>query len=239
MPRFFVESVPGDRIIITGEDARHIGRSLRMKKGESLTVCCDGKDYECRIADFTDSEVFCDVLSISDNASEPATRLTLFQAMPKSDKAELIVQKAVELGVYEIVLTDTARCISKPDKKSFAKRLERLNKVALSAAKQSGRGIVPKVSGIITYDEMLGRFADFDKVIMCYEKGGAPLGSAGLEKGKDIALIIGSEGGFEQQEADKASQSGAYITSLGSRILRCETAPLAAISIIMNICGEM
>ena len=234
MPRFFVEKTDEKEIILTGENARHIGRSLRMRTGDRLTLCCDGRDYECLISRFTDSEVFCEVENIHPCESEPQTKLTLFQAMPKNDKAELIVQKAVELGAYEICFVMTGRCVSRPDEKSFKKRLERLQKISLEAAKQCGRGIIPKISGIISFDELLERLADFDISLMCYEKGGA-----GIEKGQSIALFIGSEGGFEQAEADVFENAGGRLIGLGPRILRCETAPVAAISIIMNIAGEM
>lgn len=239
MPRFFVENANDSELILTGENARHIGRSLRMKTGESLTVCCEGTDYECEITGFTDDEVFCKVISTRQSAGEPQTKLTLFQAMPKGDKAELIVQKAVELGALEVCFVLTGRCVSRPDEKSFKKRLDRLNKISLEAAKQCGRGLVPKVSGIISLDELKSRLGGFDKALMCYEKGGISLSLAGLRQGQSVALFIGSEGGFEQQEADSFEAAGGTLIGLGSRILRCETAPLAAISIIMHLCGEM
>ncbi|WP_028510586.1 RsmE family RNA methyltransferase [Ruminococcus sp. NK3A76] len=239
MPRFFVDNVNSDKVILTGENARHIGRSLRMKVGDVLTLCCEGTDYECSISAFTDSEVCCDVVSSRKTESEPETKLTLFQAMPKGDKAETIVQKAVELGAYEVVFVMTARCVSRPDEKSFAKRLERLNKVSLEAAKQCGRGIIPRVSGIISLSELTGRLSSFDKALMCYEKGGASLSDAGISRGQRIALFIGSEGGFEQAEADAFVSAGGELTGLGARILRCETAPVAAASIIMHLAGEM
>ena len=239
MPRFFVENASESEIILTGENARHIGRSLRMRPGERLTLCCGGTDYECEITGFSDSEVFCKVESIHKSEGEPTTRLTLFQAMPKGDKAELIVQKAVELGAFEVCFVMTLRCVSRPDEKSFKKRLERLNKIALEAAKQCGRGIVPKVSGIIGFNELTGRLGGFDKALMCYEKGGISLSDAGIEHGQTVALLIGSEGGFEQAEAEAFETAGGVLIGLGSRILRCETAPMAAMSIIMHLAGEM
>ena len=171
MPRFFAENCSEKEIILDGENARHIGRSLRMKAGDKLTLCCEGQDYECVISGFTDSEVFCRVESVHPCESEPVTKLTLFQAMPKSDKAELIVQKAVELGAHEVCFVMTERCVSRPDEKSFKKRLERLNKISLEAAKQCGRGIIPKISGIISFGELISGLSCFDKALMCYEKG--------------------------------------------------------------------
>lgn len=239
MPRFFIEQTNKEEIILTGDNARHIGRSLRMRVGDSLTLCCEGVDYDCTIARFTDSEVYCKVENFHPCKSEPMTKLSLFQAMPKNDKAELIVQKAVELGAYEICFVMTERCVSRPDEKSFAKRLERLQKISLEAAKQCGRGIIPKISGIITFGGLVSRLDEFDKAFMCYEKGGEALSSAGIEKGQSIALFIGSEGGFEQVEAEAFKAAGGTLIGLGPRILRCETAPVAAISIIMNTAGEM
>lgn len=239
MPRFFVENAGEEAVTLTGENARHAGRSLRMKAGESLTVVCGGKEYDCVITGFSDSEVYCSVINRHRCESEPLTRLTLFQAMPKGDKAEFIVQKAVELGVSEIVFVMTGRCVSRPDEKSFAKRRERLMKISLEAAKQCGRGIVPEIRGIISFDEMLENIEGFDKALMCYEKGGESLSAAGINKGDRIALVIGSEGGFEQSEADRFKAAGGTLTGLGRRILRCETAPLAAASIIMSLAGEM
>ena len=239
MPRFFVENAGEEAVTLTGENARHAGRSLRMKAGESLTVVCGGEEYDCVITGFSDSEVYCSVIDRHRCESEPLTQLTLFQAMPKGDKAEFIVQKAVELGVSEIVFVMTGRCVSRPDEKSFAKRRERLMKISLEAAKQCGRGIVPEIRGIISFDEMLENIKSFDKALMCYEKGGESLSAAGINKGDRIALVIGSEGGFEQSEADRFKAAGGTLTGLGRRILRCETAPLAAASIIMSLAGEM
>ena len=239
MPRFFIENANEKEIVLTGENARHIGRSLRMRAGDKLTLCCEGVDHDCEIAAFTDSEVFCRVLTVHPCESEPATKLTLFQAMPKNDKAELIVQKAVELGACEVTFVNTERCVSRPDEKSFKKRLERLSKISLEAAKQCGRGIIPKVSGIISISELLSRLPEYDKALICYEKGGNALSQAGIEKGQRIALFIGSEGGFAPGEAAAFKSAGGEIIGLGARILRCETAPIAAISVIMSLAGEL
>jgi len=239
MPRFFIENANEEEIVITGENAHHIGRSLRMRVGDKLTLCCEGVDYDCEITRFTDSEVFCSVVGTAPCESEPKTKLTLFQALPKGDKAELIVQKAVELGAGEVVFVMTERCVSRPDEKSFSKRLARLQKISLEAAKQCGRGTVPKISGLISESELLEGLPRFDKALMCYEKGGSALSAAGVEAGQRIALFIGSEGGFEEKEAAAFEAAGGELIGLGKRILRCETAPIAAISIIMSLAGEM
>lgn len=239
MPRFFVDSIEGERITVTGADASHIALSLRMKVGERVTLCGGGMDADCLLEHITPEEVVCKVLETSPSSSEPDVRLRLFQAVPKGEKAEIIVQKAVELGVSEITFMLTERCISRPDGKSFAKKLTRYNRIALEAAKQSGRSAVPVVNGMLTLTEAAEQAAGFDSVVWCYEKGGCSFSSLGLKGGSSIALLIGSEGGFSDGEAELLREKGFRPVSMGSRILRCETAPLAAAAIIMNLTGNM
>ncbi|MBE6837699.1 MAG: 16S rRNA (uracil(1498)-N(3))-methyltransferase [Ruminococcus sp.] len=239
MPRFFVNEKPETSCVITGEDAVHIGRSLRMKTGEEITVCHDGVDYSGVVERITDSEVFVKVIKSAPSSSEPDVFLTLFQAMPKGDKVEMIIQKAVELGASRVVLVMTDRCVSRPDEKSFSKKLSRYQKISESAAKQSGRGIIPEISGIINVKQAVKELSECDISLICYEKGGISLNDAGLEKGKSVGVFIGSEGGFEEKEVQMCVNNGVKVIGLGNRILRCETAPLAAISIIMNITGNM
>lgn len=239
MPRFFVNEKPTDKCVITGEDAVHIGRSLRMKTGEELTVCCDGEDFFCEIEKITPDEVFLKVLSSEASKSEPEVSVTLFQALPKGDKMELIIQKAVELGAVKIVPVLTERCISRPDKKSFEKKLERFNKISESASKQSGRGIIPQVTELMTFEKAVEEMKKLDFSIICYEKGGVNLRNVGLKNGSTIGVFVGSEGGFEEKEAEYCRQNGITVVGLGQRILRCETAPLATISIIMSLTGNM
>lgn len=243
MPRFFVDSVSGDKISIRGNDAYHIGRSLRMRLGDVITVCADRVEYRAKILSISDKEVVCDVLSAEESANEPTVNVVLYQALPKSDKMDLIVQKAVELGVYKIVPVITARCVSRPAKSGYEKRVERYNKIALEAAKQSGRGYVPEVTNFISFDECIAELKECDESFMCYEKGGVSLSKTGLsdaaEGVKTIGLFIGCEGGFETHEAESCSLAGVTVVSLGPRILRCETAPLAALSVIMSLTGNM
>lgn len=241
MPRFFVDpdDINESSAVIRGSDAVHIGRSLRMRLGDELTVCCKGKDYICRIDTISDEQCTLTVLSVEEGSGEPSVRLTLYQAMPKSDKLELIVQKAVELGAAEIVPVLTARCVSRPDEKSFRKKKERLNKIALEAAKQCGRSVIPTVGDMIGLDECVRRLGRHEKGLICYERGGVPLTEAVGCEAKDVGLFIGSEGGFEEAEVEQCRSGGAKVIGMGSRILRCETAPLAAISIIMSITGNM
>lgn len=225
---------------ITGENAHHISRSLRMKPGEELILCDKrGTDFLCEITDFTSDSVFCKVKEQFPTKSEPSINLTLYQALPKLDKFELILQKAVELGIYRIVPVLTSRCISRPDEKSFRKKLERYEKIALEAAKQSGRGIIPEISGILSYKGALKEMSEQDLALMCYEHGGEKLGKLFLPSYKNISLLIGSEGGFSEDEVKQAKDNNVTPVWLGERILRCETAPLAAISIIMNLTDNM
>ncbi len=240
MPRFFSDTPPAaGEFFIVGEDANHISRSLRMRVGELITVCCGGVDYACTLKKITETAVAASVLSESPS-KEPSVFVTLFQAMPKQDKLEEILQKSVELGAGEIVPVMSRRCVSRPNGERFDKKAERLRKISLSAAKQSGRGIIPEVSGIITFESCLARLPEFDLSLILYEKeGGIRLGEAGLGGAKRIALIVGPEGGFEPDEAEAAVRAGAKRVWLGDRILRCETAPLAALSVIMNLTGNL
>ena len=169
MPRFFVDSVSGNTISIRGNDAYHIGRSLRMRLGDVITVCADRVEYRAKILSISDKEVVCDVLSAEKSENEPTVNVVLYQALPKSDKMDLIVQKAVELGVYKIVPVITARCVSRPAKSGYEKRVERYNKIALEAAKQSGRGIVPTVSEFMTINEVIEKSKEFDLFFVPYE----------------------------------------------------------------------
>ncbi|MCC8196891.1 MAG: 16S rRNA (uracil(1498)-N(3))-methyltransferase [Ruminococcus sp.] len=239
MPRFFASQPPqGGIITIDGADAQHIGKSLRMAVGDELTVCRDGVDYQCEIIGMTREDVTLKVIGECPS-SEPNIELTLFMAMPKLDKLELIVQKSVELGTVRICPVLTKRCISRPDNERFKSKRERLQKIALEAAKQSGRGIIPEVSDIMSFDECLKEMATMDLGIVCYEKGGVSLKEINIPERSKIGLFIGSEGGFEPAEIEKLEESGVKKVWLGDRILRCETAPIAATAIIMFLTGNM
>ncbi len=241
MPRFFVESVESDFIEITGDDARHIALSLRMKKGENL-VLCDGKGREASavIREAFPESVVLDVAERHDSAAEPKTEVVLYQALPKFDKLEYIIQKSVELGVSKIVPVMTSRCISRPDEKTMKKKLERLRKIADEAAKQSGRGKLPEVGEMLSFKNAVLEMEKFETPIFFFEHAEYPLREI-MDKrnGGKIALMVGCEGGFSDDEAKFASEHGAFIASLGPRILRCETAPVAALSAIMYAAGEM
>lgn len=240
MPRFFVNEIDEENIILTGSDANHIGRSLRMKTGEEITVCCWGFDYNCEISRITDDTVFLKLKEKIRCASEPDIEVTLFQAVPKLDKLEYIIQKSVELGVSHIVPILTRRCISRPSNKDFNKKLPRLNKIAEEAAKQSGRGIIPDVKSIVNYKNALEQIKKLDKTIFLYEEqGGKNFGELNFENTRTVGLVIGSEGGFDKEEAQAAFNIGAEQIWLGKRILRCETAPITAMSILMFLTNNM
>ena len=236
-----MESLVGDPIVIEGGDARHIALSLRMKQGEEL-ILCDGKGTEavCAVASLCPESVVLDVKERRASETEPKTRVTLYQALPKADKMEYIVQKAVELGVYRIVPVLTSRCISRPDEKTAAKKRERLCKIAAEAAKQSGRGIIPEVDGVLTFKNAVKEMSTAGLPIFFFEHASLPLRKY-MEKytGGDIAVMVGAEGGFSDEEAVFAEENGLLSASLGPRILRCETAPVAALAAIMYAAGEM
>ncbi len=239
MPRFFVDAVDGETAVIAGEDARHIIKSLRMQLGEQLTLC-DGKgtDYHC-VIDKMDDVVHLSVVKCEPCRSEPALKAVLYQALPKGDKMELIVQKAVELGVNRIVPVLTDRCISRPDGKSMAKKRERYQKIAQEAAKQCGRGVIPTVEGLLSFQEALQDAGQYERRLLFYEQGGEAVSALVTPDTREIAFFVGSEGGFTPEEAAAAQEKGITPATLGPRILRCETAPICALAIFMNITGDI
>ena len=241
MPRFFTNDIDPSCGVgqVTGEDARHIALSLRMRTGENVILSREGIDYACELTEINPELVTCRILSQAPCAAEADIRLHLFQAVPKGEKAEIIVQKSVELGVFDITFMLTERCISRPDDRSFSKKLNRYNRIALEAAKQSGRGIVPEVRGMVSLREAAAACKDYDSTVWCYEKGGVRMNSLGLAAGTDIGLLIGSEGGFSDGEAELLRGEGFTPVTLGTRIMRCETAPLAAAAVIMNLTGNL
>lgn len=239
MPRFFTPEKPSETITVTGSDARHIGYSLRMKTGDKLTFCHGGTDYSCAIESMTENEVICRVESSSPTLAEPSVNLTIYQAYPKQDKLELIIQKTAELGACRIVPFLSARCVARPDKRTYEKKQARFQKIAEEAAKQSGRGRVPEVAPLMTFAEALEDMGHCDLSLLCYENGGKRLKEVDFPNGGSIGVMIGSEGGFERSEAETAEKAGAVPIWLGERILRCETCPIAVTAIIMNLTNNM
>lgn len=239
MPRFFLDAIDEQNICITGEDAHHIGRSLRMRPGESLTVCANGRDYHCHITQITADTVFLQADRIELCAAEPSIHVTLYQATPKSDKFAEIVQKSTELGVCRIVPVLTQRCVARSSKQEFSKKQQRLQKIAEAAAKQSGRGIIPEIAPLMTFQEAVQESQKADRCVLLYEGGGIRFSEVDLQNVQSIALWIGSEGGFDPAEAEVLQENGAVSVWLGERILRCETAPQAALSILMFLTGNL
>lgn len=245
MPRFFTQDITEAGGCITGEDAKHIAKVLRMKVGDELTVCdTKGRDYDCMIEEIGAGEVRLKVLSVAPSQSEPDVRVHLYQAMPKADKMETIIQKAVELGAASITPVMTRRCVSRPDAKSMDKKLVRYNRIALEAAKQCGRGVAPPVLPLLELPQALEQMQRTGCPILFYENATAPAKQViakARESGKEleIAVLIGAEGGFDEDEVALAREHGCHILSLGKRILRCETAPLAALTILMYETGNM
>ena len=242
MARFFVsaEEMNDNFIVLTGENAAH-AKVLRLKSGEEVLVC-DGQGNECKctVSDVSPGQISLVVNTRQESASEPAVKASVYMAFPKGDKLEHVIQKATELGAYEIVAFPSARCVSKPDEKSLKKKLERWQKIAASAAEQSGRGRIPDVIVLKSYTEALNRAAQADKAILFYENERATTLREKLEDGpfQSISLLTGPEGGLETSEVEKAKDAGLSICTLGNRILRCETAPLCALSAVMYASGE-
>ena len=241
MPRFFIDYTPevGSEAVIVGADARHIGGALRMTPGESLTLCdgC-GTDYACTVTEVEKERVTLSVDAATPSSSEPSLAVTLYMGLPKGDKMELIIQKCVELGVTAIVPVSTSRCIVKLDGKDAAKKQVRWQKIAAEAAGQSGRGIIPAVETPILWKTALSRF-ETERTLLCYEGGGAPIGQLVTPADTAVSLVVGPEGGFDVAEVEAVLGVGGNIATLGPRILRCETAPLAAIAVLMEKSGNM
>ena len=239
MTRFFVspEELGSDMIQLVGENAGH-AKVLRLKAGEQVLVC-DGEGKECLCA-VVDQSWNLEVLERRESVSEPGVRVSVYMAFPKADKLEHVIQKATELGVYEIVAFPSARCVSKPDEKSLKKKLERWQKIAASAAEQSGRGRIPEVLTLNSYKAALERAAKADKALLFYENEQATTLKMALCDGAytTVSLLTGPEGGLEEAEVEKAKDAGLQVCTLGKRILRCETAPLCALSAVMYDAGE-
>ena len=242
MTRFFVEAqdLSGDTLHLTGENFQH-AKVLRLKPGERMLVC-DGQGEEalCVVRQVGGAELELEVLERRNSETEAAVRVSVYMAFPKADKLEHVIQKATELGAYEILAFPSARCVSRPDEKSLRKKLERWQKIAASAAEQSGRGRIPEVIPLGSFKEALERAKQADKALLFYENEHAVTLRMALESGafQTVSLLTGPEGGLEEAEVEQARQAGFQVCTLGSRILRCETAPLCALSAVMYSAGE-
>ena len=239
MYHFFVseEQINGENAYIEGSDVNHIANVLRMKPGEELLISVKGDwDYLCKIVDIETDRVNLKVLESMEQRELPVN-ITLLQGIPKSDKLEMIIQKAVELGVSEIIPVKTKRVVVKIDEKKVDTKVNRWNAIAESAAKQSKRSIIPKVSGPMSIDNALEIVKDFGVKLIPYENADGIDKTRkildNMDKTKNIAVFIGPEGGFEESEVERIKNSGFEVITLGKRILRTETAGLALLSNIM------
>lgn len=240
MHHFFVspEQIDEQFVTIRGNDVNHIKNVLRMKAGEELLVSNGlDRDYFCQIETITDEEIKAKILQEDFEGTELPTELYLFQGLPKADKMELIIQKAVELGVKEIIPVATKRCVVKLDDKKEASKLKRWQAISESAAKQSRRMIIPEISPVMTFKEAINRASTFDMGIIPYENFKDMDETRNILKGvgkaMKIGIFIGPEGGFEESEIQYAMDNGIKPISLGKRILRTETAGLAILSVLM------
>lgn len=242
MVRFFVsaEELAGQELVLTGENAQH-AKVLRLKAGEQVLVC-DGEGHEClcQVLSLDAGELEVSVLERRASETEAAVRVSVYMAFPKADKLEHVIQKATELGAWEIVAFPSSRCVSRPDDKSLKKKLERWQKIAASAAEQSGRGCIPEVIVLDSYRTALERAAQADRPILLYENERATTLKMALEEAplSTVSILSGPEGGLEEKEVHQAMDAGIRVCTLGKRILRCETAPLCALSAIMYAAGE-
>lgn len=240
MPRFFIrqnqiEETDGTKTVtITGDDAHHISRALRMASGEKIEVCDMQKNlYTCELNGFFEGYVTAKVLEQDRADTEPKCFIRLYQALAKGDKMETIIQKSIECGACEIVPFSSERCVVKLDKKDEQKKIDRWQKIAEGASKQSGRGMIPAVKNVLSFKELLNSLEGV--VLFCYEGEDTVSIKEALQKTKiegDVSVIIGSEGGFSQREAEQLKEAGAISVGLGKRILRCETAPTFALACI-------
>ena len=242
MPRFFVNDTEefGKTAVIRGRDAEHI-RVLRLRPGEAMTIC-DGRgtDYRCRLVRSDKDEAEAEILEVVPCPGEPSVKVRIFCGLPKGDKTDYIIQKCVEAGASEIVFFDSERVIQRTD--GVSKKLERWNRISEEAAKQSGRGIIPEVRWLGSFVGALDAAKQTEEAFFMYETGERESFSSALSNAKSLktaAIITGPEGGFERVEADMARACGMHICSMGKRILRCETAPIVALTALMYESGNL
>ena len=239
MYNFFIDknSINGNEIYLSGENFNHAKNVLRMRVGDEFLISYNSVSSLCKITDVTKSEIVAQIINENCNQTNLPINVYLFQGLPKSDKMELIIQKAVELGVYEIIPVETKRSIVKLDGKKADGKISRWQSISESAAKQSKRNVIPTVSQVLTFNQALEKSKQLDLVILPYEnKEGmsATLNALKqLKSGMTVGIFIGPEGGFEQSEVDACEQIGAKIISLGKRILRTETAAITTLSMLM------
>ena len=238
MPRFFIDGAADGRAYITGADALHIAKALRMRPGEAMTLC-DGKgtDFDGVLETVTDRQVTVRITASRPSQAEPTLAVTLYQGLPKGDKMDWIVQKAVELGVTAVVPVATRRSVARLEGKADKKQ-ERWQRSAAEAAGQCGRGILPAVERPLSWSQALSRLSE-EPALVFYEGGGQPLRELVTPSTRRLSVFVGPEGGFDPEEIDAFRRQGGGVATLGPRILRCETAPLAALTLLMHLSGNM
>ncbi|MBS1326598.1 MAG: 16S rRNA (uracil(1498)-N(3))-methyltransferase [Oscillospiraceae bacterium] len=238
MPRFFIDGTADGRAYIAGADALHIAKALRMRPGEALTLC-DGKgtDFEGVLETVTDRQVTVRITASRPSQAEPTLAVTLYQGLPKGDKMDWIIQKAVELGVTAVVPVATRRSVARLEGKADKKQ-ERWQRIAAEAAGQCGRGILPAVERPLSWNQALSRLSG-EPALVFYEGGGRPLRELVTPSTRRLSVFVGPEGGFDPEEIDAIRRQGGGVATLGPRILRCETAPLAALTLLMHLSGNM
>lgn len=239
MHHFFVspQQVKEEQIWIQGTDVNHMKNVLRMRIGEQVQISDETKTYLCEIQSIETEQILLKILEKQSVNTELPSRIYLFQGLPKSDKMEWIIQKAVELGVHEIIPVVTKRAVVKLDEKKATKKVERWNAIAEGGAKQSGRIRVPQVKAVMSYREALEYAASLDVVLVPYELAEGMNATrkviSDIQPGQSVGIFIGPEGGFEEGEIDQAMEQGAKIITLGKRILRTETAGMTTLAILM------
>ena len=231
------ENRQGDTFHLTGPDCNHIKNVLRMKKGDTFLVSCEGKSHLCALSECENDFAIAEIIEENFQDTELPVKLYLFQGLPKGDKMELIIQKTVELGVHKIIPVEMNRCVVKLDDKKKNANTSRWQAIAESAAKQSKRTLVPEISLPLSYSEAMKQAENLDLFLVPYEsKRGmeATIEALSLiKKGSSVGILIGPEGGFEEAEVEKAFSAGGKVISLGSRILRTETAAITAVGMWM------
>lgn len=241
MYQFFVdpENIQGKKVIITGSDVNHIKNVLRMQPGEELNISNgeDGKEYRCAISQLGEDEIECELRFIKEDGVELPSKIYLFQGLPKSDKMELVIQKAVELGVYEVIPVAMSRSIVKLDNKKASARVSRWQEIARAAAKQSKRAIIPQVHELLSFKQAIDYARELDVKLIPYEMAEGMSKTreiiSNISPGQTVGFIIGPEGGIDDKELDMAITAGFESITLGKRILRTETAGLTVLSILM------
>lgn len=244
MPKFFVaeNQINNNKITIIGNDVNHIKNVLRQKSGDKITICDTSKeqDYLCEIDKIEEKSIGCNIIEKLENNTESNVKVTIFQGLPKADKMELVIQKSVELGVYDITPLQMKRCVVKLNEKDKAKKIQRWQKISEVAAKQCGRNIIPKINNIVNVKEVCNLCNEYDIVLIAYENEKENTLKKELKNLKKldeeeikVAVIIGPEGGIAPEEIKMFEENGAKIITLGNRILRTETVALSVLSIIM------